>query len=243
MTTEYTNSACVWTMEPIDIDGTILLDLDSFYLINHEAHPTACTTKTGMRMLNHPLSRSLTWSCGRFQKPLVTASLVRESLCLASSLPRGAAGLTRSRAVGTVPKGEHMEQEIFVAGHFPNELLVKLFSAESAQTSMAVLQVALVEFNGRFGGDKTLHPDRLKTDYADVNRWPAMKTRRGLAEMGEIIQEHTPFLLKRVLSLVPVIFPTCETAWLKVSCVHIGASASPRPMTCSQRGRSTSWST
>jgi hypothetical protein len=36
MTTKYTDSACVWTMEPIDSDGAILLALDPFYLISDQ---------------------------------------------------------------------------------------------------------------------------------------------------------------------------------------------------------------
>jgi hypothetical protein len=63
-------------------------------------------------------------------------------------------------------------------------------------TSMYALQTDLTQFNAQFHGDGALKPDKLKADYADINTWHEMKARNGLREMGEIIQEHAPLLLK-----------------------------------------------
>ena len=100
-------------------------------------------------------------------------------------------------------------------------------------TSMYALQTDLTQFNAQFHGDGALKPDKLKADYADINTWHEMKARNGLREMGEIIQEHAPLLLKRVLSLVPVIFPTCKPYMHKVSCVP--SNCSPRELVDGRR--------
>jgi hypothetical protein len=104
--------------------------------------------------------------------------------------------------------------KVFVAEHVSHDLLVKLFQAESAMTSMMAMQTKVIRFNKRFAGK--FKPDKLKQQYADTNNWPEMHLADGLHEMGEIVHEHAPKLLKRTLNMIPVIFPSCEPALLKV---------------------------